>query len=270
MTTEADRLVGSGFGGEIYQTASGMIRRKATDTLLFDSYRRQCRFLPELAVRVPFAVPLPMWNDDGSMSYQRLAGQPLQPEMLPTIGATQLADELALFVTALHSISTASAIEWGVTPLSKTTKLLAAADRVLPELPEAIRERARAWRRLFHEPPHRNVLIHGDLWHENLLVDVRSGRLSGVIDFDETSIGDPAWDFATQLHCGEEFTKLVIDRCPQSVGDPTLLSRARALFALRTFEGLDWALRHKDEAEFKQGLHKLHSAEALFLPNELA
>ncbi len=39
-------------------------------------------------------------------------------------------------------------------------------------------------------------LVHNDLWAEHILVDSRSGRVSGVIDWGDTVIGDPAIDFA--------------------------------------------------------------------------
>ena len=42
-------------------------------------------------------------------------------------------------------------------------------------------------------------LTHGDLGPEHVLVSA-SGDLAGVIDWEETSVGDPAWDFACLLH----------------------------------------------------------------------
>jgi aminoglycoside phosphotransferase (APT) family kinase protein len=39
-------------------------------------------------------------------------------------------------------------------------------------------------------------LVHNDLWAEHILVDSRSGRVSGIIDWSDTVIGDPAIDFA--------------------------------------------------------------------------
>ena len=42
-------------------------------------------------------------------------------------------------------------------------------------------------------------LTHGDLGPEHVLVSA-SGDLAGVIDWEETSVGDPAWDFAYLLH----------------------------------------------------------------------
>jgi aminoglycoside phosphotransferase (APT) family kinase protein len=39
-------------------------------------------------------------------------------------------------------------------------------------------------------------LVHGDLWAEHILVDAHSGVVSGIIDWGDTFMGDPAIDFA--------------------------------------------------------------------------
>jgi aminoglycoside phosphotransferase (APT) family kinase protein len=39
-------------------------------------------------------------------------------------------------------------------------------------------------------------LVHNDLWAGHILVDTRSGGVSGIIDWGDTIIGDPAIDFA--------------------------------------------------------------------------
>ena len=45
----------------------------------------------------------------------------------------------------------------------------------------------------FQGPP---SLVHNDLWAEHLLIDTCSGGVSGVIDWGDAAIGDPAIDFA--------------------------------------------------------------------------
>ncbi len=39
-------------------------------------------------------------------------------------------------------------------------------------------------------------LVHNDLWAEHVFVDTHSGEVSGIIDWGDTVIGDPAIDFA--------------------------------------------------------------------------
>ena len=104
-------------------------------------------------------------------------------------------------------------------------------------------------------------MIHGDLWFENILIDPGNGRLTGVLDFDTASIGDPAWDIATQLHFGPEFFRHVLNAYPDKSAE--LAERARWLFQLRCFEGLDIAMRQGDRAEFEESIDKLRQAQVL-------
>lgn len=39
-------------------------------------------------------------------------------------------------------------------------------------------------------------LIHGDLYRDNVIVDLKEGKLNGVIDFGDACIADPALDYA--------------------------------------------------------------------------
>lgn len=50
------------------------------------------------------------------------------------------------------------------------------------------------------------VLIHGDFGASNILWDEQEGRVSGIIDFGGSGLGDPAYDFAGLLSSyGEDF-----------------------------------------------------------------
>ena len=252
----------SGFSNLVYELGDGNVRRVPRTPEAREACLRQCRFLPRLASYLPVLIPVPSDCDGAMMVYRKLGGQPLQPKMLGHLDAGQLARDIASFMSALHSLPAHDAVSWGVPPaISRTAQLLAAADRVLPLIPSEYRSAALMWRERFVELPHPDVPIHGDFWNENMLIDVRSGRLAGVLDFDEASIGDPAWDLATQLHCGREFAKLVFDA--YSPKDPTLWARAEELFRLRPFEGLDWAVRYRDAEEFEDGLKKLQEVGVL-------
>lgn len=189
------------------------------------------------------------------MTYRKLNGEPLQPVMLRKLNPAQIARDIAPFMSALHAIPIEDALGWGMPSVSRTEQLLAAADRVLPLLPAEWQAFAFTWRERFTEMPHPMVPIHGDLWYENILIDPEAGRVSGVLDFDAAGIGDPAWDLATQLHCGRSFAELVFEAYP--LKDASMWARAEALFQLRPFEGLDWAARHHDVEEFEDSLRKL-------------
>src|SRR6185437_5396087 len=257
----ARHLLASGFDNLVYEARDGTVRRFPRTPEARAACLRQFRFLPNLAAHLPVAIPAPSYWDGAELVYPKLKGEPLAPGMLEHVDTAGVAGEIAAFLRALHSLPVDDAIRWGMPARSRTTQLLEAADRVLPLIPPELRAAAWDWRAGFVEMPHPSVPIHGDLWYENILVDPQTGRITGVLDFDQAGIGDPAWDLATQLHCGRTFAEQVFEAYPFK--DATLWMRAKALFRLRPFEGLDWAVRNNEPAEFEDGLRKLQEVGVL-------
>jgi len=72
-------------------------------------------------------------------------------------------------------------------------------------------------------------LIHNDLWAEHILLDSRSGRVSGIIDWGDTAIGDPAIDFAClYAWYGESLLENVLAHYTGEL-DAEVISRSRYL-----------------------------------------
>ena len=72
-------------------------------------------------------------------------------------------------------------------------------------------------------------LVHNDLWAEHILVDSRSGRVSGIIDWGDTVIGDPAIDFAClYTWYGESWLENVLAHYTGKL-DAEVISRSRYL-----------------------------------------
>jgi len=72
-------------------------------------------------------------------------------------------------------------------------------------------------------------LVHNDLWAEHILVDSRSGRVSGIIDWGDTVIGDPAIDFAClYAWYGESWLENVLVHYTGKL-DAEVISRSRYL-----------------------------------------
>ncbi len=84
-------------------------------------------------------------------------------------------------------------------------------------------------------------VTHGDLGPEHVLVSA-SGDLSGVLDWEEVGIGDPAWDFAWWVH----EMPAVGERALAAYGgapDPGFATRARLSFVLMPLHDLDHGLQ---------------------------
>jgi aminoglycoside phosphotransferase (APT) family kinase protein len=177
---------------------------------------REARALPIIAPRVPFPVPIPCFvGKPGEKfpapfsGYLRLEGRSGCSVPYDDASRFVLASQIARFLRALHNIEPRLVEEQGVggDELRRTDVSLAL-DRVRTRLeplkqgPYALlvrdalvimQDQAEALRG--EEDAAATTLVHGDLYGRHLLLD-DSGRLSGVIDWGDVHLGDPALDLA--------------------------------------------------------------------------
>jgi aminoglycoside phosphotransferase (APT) family kinase protein len=92
--------------------------------------------------------------------------------------------------------------------------------------------------------PARSTLCHNDLGAEHLLVDPVSHRLTGVIDWSDAAVTDPARDLGRlRRDLGPEVVRGVVARLP--VGDdPSLEDRTRLHACWSLLEDLAFGLEH--------------------------
>ncbi|MGW7590531.1 aminoglycoside phosphotransferase family protein [Streptomyces rubiginosohelvolus] len=164
--------------------------------------RKECRWLPHLAPRLPLPVPRPVRVGEPSARFPQrwtvmtwVPGEPLDRTSISR--GDHAADTLADFLRALHVAAPAEApgvVDRGAHPgtytegfdhFFRSVDVGGRADEVRAVWDEAVA--APAW----EGPP---VWVHGDLHPANVVVS--AGTLSGVIDFGDLFAGDPAWDLA--------------------------------------------------------------------------
>lgn len=80
------------------------------------------------------------------------------------------------------------------------------------------------------EPPDDAVLVHGDFGRTNLLWDADETRLTGVVDWSQVHLGDPAYDVASVAATYGWDLAVVVDEATGR-DDDGLLGRARAYAA---------------------------------------
>jgi len=163
---------------------------------------RETRLLAAMARVSPLPVPEPVLAvpDLGCLAYPRLPGVPLL-ELAPPRPAA-IAATLGAFLAALHGVSTASMaglVDVDDVPLAEWRREAAAAyPDVAPHLPPEHRRPVEAF---LEAPPPTDaaadaaVLSHDDLGIEHVLVDPRTWSVTGVIDWSDAAITDPARDF---------------------------------------------------------------------------
>ena len=266
-------LIDTGYGATTLRSASGIaIRIPNTERLAF---RQQTLASPmrRLAPLLPIPIPVPLWTlpmgypfELGATGYAWIPGEPLTPERT----SQGIAGQLGAFLAAMHAIHHDTLASFTGTFPDRAT-VDAERERVmkvaLPWLREthtpAVMERLERWwdrnQRARERARYTPRLVHGDLWHGNLLVAPERDRLTGVIDWENVSIDDPAQDFATLMHSGGTFTELVMRAYEHAGGtiDDDFLDRCLLHWEYREFTGVALAVESDDEEEAWDAARKL-------------
>ncbi|MDQ3894623.1 MAG: phosphotransferase [Actinomycetota bacterium] len=202
---------------------------------------------PEVAERIRAGIPLlPELARALSVSIPRFEFVSLEPvcvgypklegDALPSPPPPCVAPDIGRLLSELHAFPVERACGLGVVANRAEgwrsdweTLLSEFRERVFPLLEPGER---RAVAEIFEEYlsdersfRFKPALIHGDLGPEHLLWN--GERLTGVIDWSDARIGDPALDFAWLLHGPDEsFAETLVLHYPQAV-DPDFRRRAR-------------------------------------------
>jgi len=178
-------------------------------------------FMNAFSAMSPVAIPRlqQKYDDVANMTfttYDYIRGTRLSRDFFGTLEKEKqiaLAKQLGAFLTALHSFSIPRAKKIGVTQTEVLTfwktRLEIIRDVVFPHIGQPEQE----WiNRLFQDfiallakRPFQLVLTHGDLAPEHILVDPQTHVITGIIDFGDVAIDDPAYDFQCSRYYGKEF-----------------------------------------------------------------
>jgi aminoglycoside phosphotransferase (APT) family kinase protein len=212
-------VLGSGLDHHAFLVADLVVRVGA-------DVAREAALLRLLAGRLPLPVPVPRFADPvrGVLAYPLLPGRPLLGRTPPAGAAADLGRLLA----ALHAIDPGGLDvpvetdprEW-LTELAGPPELL----RVLrADAPSAVDER---------------VLAHTDLGAEHVLA--ADGRLTGVIDWTDAAVTDPAVDFGRLFR---DFGPPFLDEALRAYGRDAPAFRRRITFFARCAALEDLAYGH--------------------------
>lgn len=206
----------------------------------------ELRVLPVLARRLPLPVPHPRFSGVPSdafawpfAGYERLAGEALVHVRLRDAAYGALAYALGEFLRVLHGIAPEA-----LPPLPGDEIGRFAHARLLPLLTRRLEElRAAgliadaapalvAFELLAPGAPRRqSCVVHGDLYARHVLVDAAQ-RVSGVIDWGDLHVGDPAIDLSVAFSILPREFRETFARAYGKIDERTWeLARYRAIYS---------------------------------------
>jgi aminoglycoside 2''-phosphotransferase len=275
-----------GWGSFVLEVNDELMFRFPRRPEIVPGLRKEIALLPELAEALSVAVPrfeyiwLPEERRESEpflqpvnqvdaqpfVGYHKIPGVPLHAD----IAIPALIAHLAAVLGELHAFPVSRAADLGIPGGS-------AADwreeyrqtydwvrqLVCPLLSQAEQDKVTAgWEGFLDDAAHfrfRPALIHRDLGAEHILCDPATGRINGLIDWEDTSIGDPAIDFTGLLmDCGADLARQVLASY-RGPADETLWARAEFYAWIGPVYEIRFGLESGQTHHLEQGLAELRS-----------
>jgi aminoglycoside 2''-phosphotransferase len=226
--------------------------------------------LPLLATRLP--LPIPQFDFTGGplpgypwhfVGYRMLPGLPLAEFPAQAVDPQRVGRALGTFLHALHDAPVEWAERCGAPSYSPETWVehhWRLAQTVMPlvesRLGVATARRLReVWDRYRRDPRYRDfrpTIVHADLNPDHVLLDPSTSEVTGIIDFGDVCVADPAIDFTG-------LPDAVLEATLQAYGrdDPSLNARREALARAVSLHAVHFGTTIGDESILTHGLQQL-------------
>ena len=251
------RQAGEGLDNLAYEVNGELIVRFSKEP---DPARRtallnhEARLLAALAGVSPLPVPEPAFTaaEQGYLAYFKIPGVPLLdiPRHQRSDHGTSIAVRLGELLTALHAVPAdrwADLADADDQPLAEWRREAAEIySTVAAQVPTAHRRPVGAF--LDAPPPHDGytpAFSHNDLGIEHVLIDPAAWTVTGIIDWSDAAIVDPAYDFGLLYRdLGPAALRVAIGRYRTDANDVAALSE-RAVFYARcsVLEDLEYGIK---------------------------
>ena len=258
--------IGEGYASEVVESHNGVVFKIAKNHRAQQTYNKEQKLLLFLSSKIEgFDIPYPKYYIESSnafpyglIGYNRVDGDIFDPIKVNSENLESIASRVAEFLHQLHNIDITSAeianMGLGTVPPPleevKETWINSFSwlksnlyDENYRKLKVLWKEAENFWE-IVANPA---VLVHGDMWFENILVD-KDFNVVGIIDFGNAAIGDKAIDFAVQNYVNHQFWDEVIRQYIRLGGDigENLEKRMKYLLAIREIYGLEYQIMIND------------------------
>ncbi|MET9462501.1 aminoglycoside phosphotransferase family protein [Streptomyces canus] len=196
------RPVASGWDNQLWRLGDALAVRLPMTERAPALLRKEFRWLPELAKRLPLPIPTPQHFGEPTARFPRpwiiarwVPGEPADGAEISNVH--QSVDNLAHFLRALHQPAPEDAPTNAArsVPLATLTEVFESRLAAVAEAVDVRRVR-QVWSQAIAAPHWTGpaVWLHADLHPANALVS--DGTISGIVDFGDLCAGDPATDLA--------------------------------------------------------------------------
>lgn len=207
------------------------------------------------------------------VGYRKVKGTMLEDEHITEAELSTLSPALGSFLSELHCFPTQQTTRNGAEDCTPAQwremyreRYRDIQQRVFPLLDADLRTQSeQLWEGFLETEAYftfQPVFIHGDLCCEHIFCDLEHGRLTGVIDWGDSMIGDAALDFVG-LHWGhgQTFTEKVLENYAGTL-DATFWQRIAFYLSYQPYAELLYGVHTGNEQTLAQGKAGL---QAMFL-----
>jgi aminoglycoside 2''-phosphotransferase len=256
-----------GWGSDVFEINGRLIFRFPKWPERERATQMEINLLPELAkvlsVQIPHFEFIGKHNNETFIGYWKIPGVPLAS---CNYNRGNLATQLAKIMTEMHRFPAHIATKLKV-PKPDWRKeyeefYRRVRDKAFPLMNEALQMRAvSVWEGFLENENNfkfEPVFIHRDLsGDQHILCNPERPEITGIIDWEDSCIGDPAIDF-TGLYwdCKEKFTKRVLADYNGKV-DKTFWERTIFYYKIGAFHEISYGQLINDDAHIENGLKHL-------------